>query len=223
MLKPKFYLIEAVWIAIGCFCPFFLSPANSECRWQEFWGCEWNSQMWKSRIWKKIIHFRVPDNNKFSWSLHNCASCAFCRFNYCVNYYILTLTRSVHKIRLTEGEVRQRKQLYLHGKSIPRGLGTRHAAEPVSLFMPYYRQWSWSSQGASLKTDWIKSKWGSFHGLALAGSHHSSASQILEADVCKLITWPLNSSKPPKVLYYVSTGLRNRYVLLANWITYGVD
>lgn len=47
-------------------------------------------------------------------------------------------------------------------------------------------------------------------------SHHSSASQILEADVCKLITWPLNSSKPPKVLHYVSTGLRNRYVLLAN-------
>lgn len=47
-------------------------------------------------------------------------------------------------------------------------------------------------------------------------SHRSSASQILEADVCKLITWPLNSSKPPKVLHYVSIGLRNRYVLPAN-------
>lgn len=58
-----------------------------------------------------------------------------------------------------------------------------------------------------------------FHGLALAVEMQVTTVALLsflEADVCKLITWPLNSSKPPKVLHYVSTGLRNRYVLLAN-------
>lgn len=132
--------------------------------------------------------------------------------------------RAAHKTPLTARAVGQRKQPASPAwDEHPSEPGCQPRSWTQVYLWPYFRQKSLSSQRLSLKTDWIKSRWGSFHDLAPAVSHHSSAAQILEADVCKLITWPLNSSKPPKVLHYVSTGLRNRYVLLANWITYGVD